>query len=62
MSSQPQYVLPDLLATWPWKRVFNPMLDEVKDEANSWVESLVLFEPAQLQKFKACDFSNLIFT
>jgi hypothetical protein len=62
VSSQPQYLLPDLLVTWPWGRVFNPMLDEIKDQANSWVESLDLFEPAQLQKFKACDFSNLIFT
>ena len=59
MSSQPQYILPDLLVTWPWKRVFNPMLAEVKDQANSWVESLALFEPSQLKKFEACDFSNL---
>ena len=58
MSSQPQYVLPDLLANWPWKRVFNPLLAEVKDQADSWVESLDLFEPAQLQKFKACGFST----
>lgn len=57
MSTQPQYILPDLLVTWPWKRVFNPMLVEVKDQANSWVESLDLFEPAQLKKFEACDFS-----
>ena len=58
MSSQePQYIIPDLLATWPWKRVVNPMLDEVKDEANAWVQSMTLFDPAQLQKFYACDFS-----
>ena len=61
MSCQPQYTLPDLLATWPWKRVFNAMLGEVRDEANAWVESLGLFEPAQLKKFNACDFSKLIF-
>ena len=58
MSSQPQYILPDLLATWPWERVFNPMVAEVKDQADSWIESLALFEPAQLQKFKACNFST----
>ena len=58
MSFQPQYVLPDLLVNWPWKRVFNPMLVEVNVQANSWVESLALFEPDQLQKFKACDFST----
>jgi hypothetical protein len=52
-----QYIIPDLLATWPWKRVFNPMLAEVKDEANAWVTSLALFESAQLQKFNACNFS-----
>ena len=60
MSSQPQYTvtLPDLLVTWPWARVFNPMLSEVRDEANAWVESLALFGPAQLKKFEACDFST----
>ena len=58
MSSQSQYILPDLLVTWPWQRVFNYMLAEVKDEANSWVESLALFEPAQMKKFEACDFST----
>jgi hypothetical protein len=34
------------------------MLAEVEDQANSWVESLALFEPAQLKKFEACDFST----
>jgi len=59
MSSQPQYFLPDLLVTWPWKRVFNPMLDEVRDDANAWVESLALFEPSQMKKFEACNFNHL---
>jgi hypothetical protein len=35
------------------------MLAEVRDEANAWVESLGLFEPAQLKKFNACDFNHL---
>ena len=52
------FIIPDLLVTWPYKRVLNPKLAEVKDEANVWVESLTLFESAQLQKFNACDFSN----
>ena len=55
MSSQ--FFIPDLLVTWPWKRVLHPMLAEVKDEANAWVKSLDLFEPTQLKKFNACDFS-----
>jgi len=59
MSSQPQYIIPDLLTTWPWKRVLNPKLAEVKDDAIAWVKSLALFEPAQLQKFNACDFNLL---
>ena len=58
MHSQPQYIIPDLLVTWPWKRVYNSMIDEIKDEANAWVTSLALFEPSQLKKFHACDFSN----
>lgn len=34
------------------------MLDEVRGEANEWVMSLGLFEPAQFKKFRACDFST----
>ena len=58
MSSQSQYIIPDLLLTWPWKRVLNANLTEVRDEAISWVQSLDLFEPDQLRKFNACDFST----
>jgi hypothetical protein len=57
MSSQ--YFIPDLLVTWPWKRLINPSLAEVKDESNAWVKSLALFEPSQLRKFNACDFNLL---
>jgi hypothetical protein len=57
MSSQ--YFIPDLLVTWPWKRLINTALAEVKDESNAWVKSLALFEPAQLRKFNACDFNLL---
>ena len=62
--SPTQYIIPDLLVTWPWKRVLHPKLAEVKEESDAWVKSLDLFEPAQLQKFNACDFSmpiNIIF-
>ena len=55
MSSQ--YFIPDLLVTFPWQRILNPALAEVKDDSNAWVESLALFEQAQLRKFYACDFS-----
>ena len=55
MSSQ--YFIPDLLLTWPWKRLINPALAEVKNESDAWVKSLALFEPSQLRKFNACDFS-----
>ncbi|KAF8964509.1 terpenoid synthase [Flammula alnicola] len=54
-----QYTIPDLLITWPWPRVVNSMLDDVRDEANAWVMSLDLFEPEQFKKFKACDFNLL---
>ena len=59
MSSQ-LYFIPDLLATWPWQRILNPALNEVKDDSNAWVTSLALFEQAQLRKFNACDFSTFI--
>ncbi|KAF8964553.1 terpenoid synthase [Flammula alnicola] len=58
--TQTQYLIPDLLAAWPWSRDKNPALDKnVEDEANAWVASLGLFEPPQLKKFKACDFNLL---
>jgi hypothetical protein len=56
-----QYFIPDLLVTWPWKRLINPMLVEVDDEANAWVKSLDLLEPAQLPKFSSCRFSTCCF-
>jgi hypothetical protein len=44
--------------TWPWKRLINPSLAEVKDEStslaevkdesNAWVKSVELFKPSQL--------------
>ena len=61
MSSQ-LYFIPDLLVTWPWQRILNPALNEVKDDSNAWVKSLGLFEQAQLRKFNACDFSMYLFT
>jgi hypothetical protein len=56
MSSQ--YFIPDLLITWPWQRIINPALADVKDDSNAWVKSLALFEESQLRKFNACDFST----
>jgi hypothetical protein len=56
--SSSQYFIPDLLVTWPWQRILNPALAEVKDDSNAWVKSLALFEEAQLRKFNACDFST----
>ena len=52
-----QYFIPDVLFTWPWKRMVNPMLAEVDDEANAWVKSLALLEPTQLEKFYTYKFS-----
>lgn len=56
--SAPIYTIPDLLTTWPWARAKNPDLQVVQNDANAWVESLNLFKPAQLKKFKACEFSE----
>ena len=55
-----QYFIPDVLVTWPWKRMVNPLLAEVNDEANAWVKSLALLEPTQLQKFYSYKFSKYI--
>ena len=55
-----QYFIPDVLVTWPWKRMVNPLLAEVSDEADAWVKSLALLEPTQLQKFYTYKFSTYI--
>lgn len=55
-----QYFLPDVLVTWPWKRMVNPLLAEVSDEADAWVKSLELLEPTQLRKFYSYKFSMYI--
>jgi hypothetical protein len=58
MSVSSQYIIPDLLATFPWKREVNALLAEINDEANAWVASLALFDPDQLQKFQSWNFST----
>jgi hypothetical protein len=55
-----QYFLPDVLINWPWKRMVNPLLAEVNDEADAWVKSLALLKPTQLQKFYTYKFSTFI--
>lgn len=52
------YIIPDLLVSWPWACAKNPDLAAVQSDANAWVESLKLFKPAQLQRFKACEISE----
>ncbi|PPQ64032.1 hypothetical protein CVT24_008845 [Panaeolus cyanescens] len=54
-----QYTIPDLLSTWPWQRVINADLENVRGDSVKWIESLGLFEPRQLAKFKRCDFDLL---
>ncbi|KAF4609589.1 hypothetical protein D9613_012270 [Agrocybe pediades] len=54
-----QFIIPDLLSTWPWQRVSNPMWREIDEQANAWVQSFGLFEPSQFEKFKMCDFNLL---
>ena len=55
-----QYFIPDVLVTWPWKRMINPLLAEVNDEADAWVMSMELLKPTQLQKFYTYKFSMYI--
>jgi hypothetical protein len=55
-----KYIIPDVLVTWPWKRMINPMLAEVNDDANAWVKSLALLEPNQLEQFYTYKFSTYI--
>ena len=52
-----QYFIPDLLVTWPQKCLIYIALAQAKDESSARVESLVLFEPSQLRRSNACDFS-----
>ncbi|PPQ64039.1 hypothetical protein CVT24_008852 [Panaeolus cyanescens] len=54
-----QHYIPDLLVSWPWKRSCNAHLAEVEGASVKWIESLGLFEPKQLRKFKSCKFDLL---
>jgi hypothetical protein len=56
--AEPIYTIPDLLISWPWVSTKNPDLAVIEKDANAWVESLDLFKPEQLKKFKACEFSE----
>ena len=58
MATTQYFSIPDVLITWPWKRMINPMLAEVNDETDAWLMSLAVLEPAQLQKFYTYKFST----
>ena len=60
MATTQYFSIPDVLITWPWKRMINPMLAEVNDETDAWLMSLAVLEPAQLQKFYTYKFSAYI--
>ena len=60
MSHNPtRFKLPYTLQSWPWKRLLDLHLQEVKDESAAWLRSFKAFEPRQQRKFDLCDFSKL---
>lgn len=52
-----QYLLPDLLREWPWKRDLSPFYSEAKLQSSTWVESLSPFSRRGQTAFNACDLS-----
>ncbi|KAJ3730328.1 terpenoid synthase [Lentinula raphanica] len=54
-----QFILPNTLHSWPWKRKLNPNYKEVKAESQAWLESFHAFPPKAQNAFNHCDFNLL---
>ncbi|KAF9555722.1 terpenoid synthase [Agrocybe pediades] len=58
MSPQ-EYILPDLLREWPWRRRLSPFYAETKQQSSTWVESFKPFSRRGQKAFDACDLNLL---
>ncbi|KAG6872336.1 hypothetical protein C0995_010633 [Termitomyces sp. Mi166 len=54
--SESVFILPDILAQWPWKRNINPLSgSQVKAEATAWIQSFNAFTPHLQRAFDLGD-------
>lgn len=61
VSSESAFILPDILAEWPWKRTMNPHLShEMKAESSEWIHRFVS-TPHMQQVISSGDFSEFHF-
>ena len=50
-----KFILPDVLANWPWKRAINPYGDECRKASRAWGEAYHAFSPRAQKAFNLCD-------
>lgn len=51
-------MMPDTLASWPWKRKINPHYHEVKAESSVWIQKFTTFAPHMQRTFDLGNFGN----
>ena len=51
--------IPDILATWPWKRSVNPLMGEVVPESEEWARSFNIFDSETQKTFEKGRFGLL---
>ncbi|KAK0458907.1 terpenoid synthase [Desarmillaria tabescens] len=55
MNSQ-TFILPDLLANWPFRCFHNPLSDEVVPASAAWIEGYNIFDERAQKAFNRCNF------
>ena len=53
--SATHFILPNILANYPWPRHLNPHYDVVAPESSKWTESFQAFSPKAQKSFNRCD-------
>jgi hypothetical protein len=54
-----QYIIPDLLATFPWPRLLSDYYLQVKSDSGAWVDSYPLFNEELLRPLRHNDSGDL---
>ncbi|KAG6886195.1 hypothetical protein C0992_004565 [Termitomyces sp. T32_za158] len=57
--SESAFILPDILANWPWKRNINPYYLEAKAESSAWIGKFTTSTPQLQRMFDAGNFDLL---
>lgn len=50
------FILPDLLANWPFRCTHNPLSDQIVPASAAWIESYNIFDERAQKAFNRCNF------